>query len=164
MSELKIVRGNTFATRTRVRAYRLDGTEIIDFNLAECTDVKVKVRTHYTRELLAHSVLQDNYLRVEFPATVQRLGDYGLEVTGKHRGVDWRFYDRDVLTIVESNAEANIPASSIIDNDYYEVNGAVLVLSDPYDDTEVRAAITALIEALNRLTDRISSLEGGDFH
>lgn len=164
MSEIKIVRGNTFAIRTHVRAFRLDGTEIDDFDLSACTDVKVMARTAYSRKELEYAIQEDNNMRVVFPAAIQHVGCYGLEVTGKLRGVEWRFYNRHILTIVESNAEAEIPEESIIDDDYYEVEGAVLVMSDPYDDTALRDAINRLTDAVNALSERIEQLEGGDFH
>lgn len=193
MSEIKIVRGNTFATRTHVRAFRIDGTEIQDFDLSACENIKAYARAEYVaRKELQHTVLSGNYLRAVFPAEMQHVGKYGLEVTGTLRGIEWRFFDRHILTIVESNAEASIPQSSIIDDDYYEVNGAVLILSDPYDDTEVRGLIQqlqsaaaslalrtealegtaraldiltqSLLQSAQRLSDRITPLEGGDFH
>jgi hypothetical protein len=192
VKEIKIVRGNTFATRTHVRAYRFDGTEIDNFDLSACTDIEVSARSTYKKTRLAYVVQDGNNLRVVFHASMQHVGKYGLEVTGKHNGVDWRFYNRHLLTIVDSNAEAEIPEESIIEDDYYEVDGAVLVLSDTYDDTEIRAAIqllqttaqglgerladveaaaTSLAQSANTLSaavealsTRITPLEGGDFH
>ena len=41
MTDLKIVKGNTFETIVEVKAYKYNGEEITDFNLQDCTDVKV---------------------------------------------------------------------------------------------------------------------------
>ena len=164
MDIIKIVRGNTFATRTHVRAFRFDGTEIENFDLSACTDLQVAARLGNIQKTIGFSVLEDNYLRAVFKASMQQVGEYGLEVKGKYQGVDWRFYNRHIVTIVDSNAEAHIPEHSIIDDDYYEVDGAVVILSDSYDDSELRQRILELTDAINGLAARLSPLEGGDFH
>ena len=41
MNDLRIVKGNTFDTVVQVKAYNYNGEEITDFNLQNCTNVKV---------------------------------------------------------------------------------------------------------------------------
>lgn len=159
MSNIKIVRGNTFAVRMHVKALRFNGTEITDFDLSECTDIVVSARTSYTKTTLAATVLDGNYLRIMYPAELQKLGCHGFDVTGAHNGTPWRFFNTDVLEIVETNADASIPESSIIDEDYYSVDEAVVIMSDTYDDTELRADIAALEGICETLANNISTLQ-----
>ena len=127
MSELKIVRGNTFAIKIEVKAYNIDGTELQDFDLHYCTDIEVSARRNmYSLNDMPYELLDGNYMKVVFLADQQRTGCYNLEVKGKIGDVDWRFYDLRVFYIVESNDEAEIPQSSIIDDDYYLIEGAYL--------------------------------------
>ena len=125
MSELKLVRGNTFAIKIKVKAYTVDGTLIQDFDISQCTDITVSLRRNmYAVNDVPYKLLTDNDMRVVFPAALQRTGCYNLEVKGKLGDIDWRFYDLCVFHIVESNDEAEIPQSSIIDEDFYLIEGA----------------------------------------
>jgi len=123
MNELKIVRGNTFNTVIEVKAYRYDGTLIEDFDLQTCDSIQVKVHNgNKVTTLNKFSVCENNKLDIRWTSDLT-VGSYTLEVTGRFDGQSWRFYDtKSILSIVETNAEANIPQESIIKEDYYSVD------------------------------------------
>ena len=63
------------------------------------------------------------------------LGKHCLEVTGKLGNDDWRFYDKSpIFTIVNTNAEANVPQNSIIKEDCYSVDKQKLYIISPKGD------------------------------
>lgn len=155
MNDLRIVRGNTFFTRIDVYAKDYSGEEIEDFNLEDSTDIKVVVRTEYKSTIIDDFSISGNKLTIKWKG--MSCGKYGIDVSGVYNGIEWRFYNRNVLAIVESNAEANIPESSIVDDETYDIEAITLVLTEAYDDRELRNMIQAL-------SDRIEYLEHGDFH
>lgn len=155
MSELRIVRGNTFFTRSEVTAKTYAGDVIDDFDLSQATDIKVNVKTEYKATAMEKFDIDEKYINIKWKGL--SCGRYGLEVSGIYNGIEWRFYNRFVLAIVESNAEANIPEDSIIREDYYSLDAVTHVLANPYDDTAIRNMI-------KELSDRVAKLEGGDFH
>lgn len=158
MSETKIVRGNTFAVKTRVRAFRINGSEIQDFDLSQCTEIVVKAKSSYSFKTLDFDVLENNEMRIVFDASIQHVGDYGLDVTGMYNDVAWRYFDKDLISIVETNAEANIPPSSIIDDDYYMLTiGSPYV---PYDYDEIVADINQLKASVAALQAQLNTLIG----
>lgn len=53
---------------------------------------------------------------------------YGLEVTGKYNGVDWRFANYDVLQIVHTNAEANIPEGAFVSDGFFRIEPSELIM------------------------------------
>lgn len=128
-NELKIVKGNTFWTLTEVRALDASGYEIQDFDLAECTDIKVYLRTSYKRtEVSAFQVLEGNILQVMWYGPLLSISKYSMEVAGKYNDVDWRFFDANVLTIVETNAEANIPQGAFVAEGFFQIQPSELVI------------------------------------
>jgi hypothetical protein len=139
MNKLKIVRGNTFNTVIEVKAYRYDGTLIEDFDLQTCDSIQVKVHNG-TKVTTLHkfTVGKNNKLDVRWNSSLE-VGSYTLEATGKYEGLDWRFYDtKPILSIVETNEEANIPQESIIKEDYYNVDGKALYIITPRGATGPR--------------------------
>jgi len=136
MNELKIVRGNTFNTVIEVKAYRYDGTLIEDFDLQTCDSIQVKVHNgNKITTLNKFSVCENNKLDIRWTSDLA-VGSYTLEVTGRFDGQSWRFYDtKSILSIVETNAEANIPQESIIKEDYYSVDGKALYIVCPKGET-----------------------------
>ncbi len=132
MNELKIVRGNTFNTVIEVKAYKYDGTLIEDFDLQACDSIQVKVHNgNKTTALHKFSAGTENKLDIRWTSDLE-VGSYTLEVTGKLNGQSWRFYDtKSILSIVETNKEANIPQDSIIKEDYYSVDGKALYIVAP---------------------------------
>ena len=108
MDSLKIVKGNTFETVIEVKAYKYNGEELLDFDLSQCTNIKVIVHVKdNTRILTDYTILEDNKLSIVWPANTTKTGAYSLEVTGKLDGIDWRFYDTTPLFhIVNTNEEA----------------------------------------------------------
>ena len=132
MNDLRIVKGNTFDTVVQVKAYNYNGEEITDFNLQNCTNVKV---TSHSQDSIVpvtdFELLRGNKMFIHWNKPV-RLGKYSLEVTGDMEGNRWRFYDKSPLfTIVNTNAEACIPPNTIIAKDCYKTNEQRLMILSP---------------------------------
>lgn len=127
MSELRIVRGNTFWTRTTVTAKDYEGTVIDDFDLSQSTDVVVIIRTAYRNIVMAEWSITENDLEIKWKDIPT--GRYGLDVSGIYDGIEWRFYTENVLDIVNSNAQANIPADTIIKEDFYAIDGVTMMVT-----------------------------------
>ena len=127
MSELRIVRGNTFWTRTTVTAKDYEGTVIDDFDLSQSTDVVVIIRTAYRNIVMAEWSITGNDLEIKWKDIPT--GRYGLDVSGIYDGIEWRFYTENVLDIVNSNAQANIPADTIIKEDFYAIDGVTMMVT-----------------------------------
>lgn len=127
MSELRIVRGNTFWTRTTVTAKDYEGTVIDDFDLSQSTDVVVIIRTAYRNIVMTEWSITENDLEIKWKDIPT--GRYGLDVSGIYDGVEWRFYTENVLDIVNSNAQANIPADTIIKDDFYAIDGVTMMVT-----------------------------------
>ena len=133
MSDLRIVRGNTFYTRTKITARdAATGSIVQGFSLDACEDLRFfAVRRGKSIEITSFSILDSTHIRIKWNGNDMKVGGYGLEGTGKYNGLEWRFYDteRYVFTIVESNDEANIPASAFIETDYYQIETQVSLIS-----------------------------------
>lgn len=127
MSELKIVRGNTFFTRSEVVAKTYDGTVIQDFDLSQATDIAVVARTDYARVKMTPQEITGNNLDLMWKN--MKSGRYGLDVSGVYNGLEWRFYNKFVLSIVESNDDANIPQDCIIRENFYLLDVTTLVMT-----------------------------------
>lgn len=128
MNNLRIVKGNTFWTLTEVIAIDSNGSRIEDFNLSACTNISVYLVTKFKRHNASYNVLENNELQVKWDGKLLGVSSYSLEVTGLYNGIDWRFYDSDVLKIVYSNADANIPESSFVSEDFYRIVPSELVI------------------------------------
>jgi len=135
MNKLKIVRGNSFTTVIEVKAYRYDGTEIEGFNLQRCTDLKVRPRcANSVAKINGYRLSGSNKIEIQWGKDL-KLGSYTLELAGRYDNVDWRFYDeKSIFEIVETNAEANIPANSIIKDDYYRIDNKSIYFLCPKGD------------------------------
>ena len=127
MSELRIVRGNTFWTKTTVTAKDYEGTVIDDFDLSQSTDVVVIIRTAYRNIVMTEWSITGNDLEIKWKDIPT--GRYGLDVSGIYDGIEWRFYTENVLDIVNSNAQANIPADTIIREDFYAIDGVTMMVT-----------------------------------
>ena len=127
MSELRIVRGNTFWTRTTVTAKDYEGTIIDDFDLSQSTDVVVIIRTAYRNIVMTEWSITGNDLEIKWKDIPT--GRYGLDVSGIYDGIEWRFYNENVLDIVNSNAQANIPDDTIIKEDFYAIDGVTMMVT-----------------------------------
>ena len=133
MSKLKIVKGNTFDTVVEIRAYKYNGEEITDFDLNNCTNLIInsKVSKEFYR-VQDFQIIDANHIDIHWDGKKTKNGDYSLEVTGKYNGDDWRFYDKAaIFTIVNTNAEANIPKNSIIREHCYKVTKQSLYITGP---------------------------------
>lgn len=127
MSELRIVRGNTFWTRTTVTAKDYEGTIIDDFDLSQSADVVVIIRTAYRNIVMTEWSIAGNDLEIKWKDIPT--GRYGLDVSGIYDGIEWRFYNENVLDIVNSNAQANIPDDTIIKEDFYAIDGVTMMVT-----------------------------------
>lgn len=94
MSELRIVRGNTFFTRSEVVAKTYDGEPIQDFDLGQATDIKVNVKTEYKTTVMEDFDIDGNNINIKWKGL--SCGRYGLEVSGIYNGIEWRFFNRFV--------------------------------------------------------------------
>ena len=111
MSELRIVRGNSFKTRIKVHALNPDMTEMSDFSLLDCTNLELFVlRAYKAVRIRSWEIHSDDEIDITWDAPFcMNLGIYGLEIRGRLDGVAWRFANRDLFTIVETTQEGNIP-------------------------------------------------------
>lgn len=131
MSELRIVRGNSFKTRIKVHALNPDMTEMNDFSLLDCTNIELFVlRAYKAVRIRSWEIHSDDEIDITWDAPFcMNLGIYGLEIRGRLDGVAWRFANRDLFTTVETTQEGNIPEGSFIaDGDYEMEADFVLVL------------------------------------
>ena len=133
MSDLRIVRGNTFYTRAKITARdAATGNIVQGFSLNACEDLQFfAVRRGKSIEISSFSILDSTHIRIKWNGNEMKVGGYGLEGTGKYNGLEWRFYntERYVFAIVESNEEANIPPSAFIETDYYQIEAEVSLVS-----------------------------------
>jgi hypothetical protein len=123
MSELRIVRGNSFKTRIKVHALNPDMTEMSDFSLLDCTDLSLfAVRAWKAVRIKTWEIHSDDEIDVTWNAPYcMTIGIYGLEIMGRLDGAAWRFCNRDLFEVVETSAEANIPDGSFIEDGSYEM-------------------------------------------
>lgn len=139
MSDLRIVKGNDFATLYTIRAMYADGTTVEDFDLRACTDVQVIVHRTYSKSVASllsaneygsYSLEPENVLRINWDGLLVKLGTYTVDFRAKFRGADIRSYSiRDlVFDIVETNEEANIPAGAFVDNGTYRFSGEFVLM------------------------------------
>lgn len=139
MSDLRIVKGNDFATLYTIRAMYSDGTVVEDFDLQSCTDVQVIVHRSYSRgvtsslaanEYGSFSIEPENILRINWDGLLVKLGTYTVDFRAKFRGADIRSYSiKDLIfDIVETNEEANIPAGAFVDDGVYYFGGDFVLM------------------------------------
>lgn len=139
MSDLRIVKGNDFATLYTIRAMYADGTTVEDFDLRACTDVQVIVHRTYSKSVASllsaneygsYSLEPDNVLRINWDGLLVKLGTYTVDFRAKFRGADIRSYSiKDLIfDIVETNEEANIPAGAFVDNGTYRFSGEFVLM------------------------------------
>lgn len=123
MSELRIVRGNSFLTRIKVRPLNPDGSVMDDFSLIDCTDLSLfAVRAWKAVRINTWEIHSDDEIDVTWNAPYcMTIGIYGLEIMGRLDGYAWRFANRDLFEVVETSAEANIPDGSFIADGSYEM-------------------------------------------
>ncbi len=140
MNSLKLVKGNDFTTIIEVKAYKYNGEEITDFDLGQCTDIKVRYKVESsTKDITDFEVLENNKLQIAWDGPSLSLGKYTLEVIGKLNGLDWRFYDKEpIFTIVNTNSEAVIPQNSIVREDVYSIDKSAVYVIYPKGDTGPR--------------------------
>lgn len=123
MSELRIVRGNSFLTRIKVRPLNPDGSVMDDFSLLDCTDLSLfAVRAWKAVRINTWEIHSDDEIDVTWNAPYcMTIGIYGLEIMGRLDGAAWRFCNRDLFDVVETSAEANIPDGAFIADGSYEM-------------------------------------------
>ena len=125
MDELRIVRGNTFHTVSTVVARTYAGEIIPDFHLADATNISVNI-IRDEQKIAAQFEVTGNDIDILWKGIPK--GKYGIECQGIYQGVEWRFANRFVLTIVENNAAANIPPNCIVRDDFYTIDATTLLM------------------------------------
>ena len=119
---LRIVRGNAFAIKVNVKALRPDGTEIQDFSLADSD--AVALITVGQNQMPTPFEVEGNAAVITFDGHQQQ-GVYGIDMSGVFRDEKWRFCSRLLFEIVETTAQANIPAGCILYDDTYIVGANI---------------------------------------
>ena len=125
MDELRIVRGNTFHTVSTVVARTYAGEIIPDFHLADARNISVNIISD-EQKIAAQFEVTGNDIDILWKGIPK--GKYGIECQGIYQGVEWRFANRFVLTIVENNAAANIPPNCIVRDDFYTIDATTLLM------------------------------------
>lgn len=182
MSDLRIVKGNDFATLYTIRAMYADGTIVEDFDLRACTDVQVIVHRTYSKSVASllsaneygsYSLEPENVLRINWDGLLVKLGTYTVDFRAKFRGADIRSYSiKDLIfDIVETNEEANIPAGAFVDNGTYRFSGEFVLMfesqvqadwteADTHSKSYIKNKPTSLVEDENYVhTDNNFSYE-----
>ena len=143
MSDLKITKGNTFRTVLQVRAYRYDGREIKDFDLADCLDIRVKCRINgVIREIKNYRILgkdeQDgNNIEIIWEGSTNKVGAYSIEITGRYKNSDWRYYNsKPIFSIVETTKDQNIPEGALLKSGTYYITGQKIYIL-PVNATDI---------------------------
>lgn len=102
----RIVRGNDFYLHIPV--IKIVGGEKSDFDLTGSDDVRVCLIGKYNRFTLTHTLSGTSTIVARVEGDQLPVGTYGIEVTGKLGGNDWRSYECGQLEIVECNDKANV--------------------------------------------------------
>ena len=126
--DLRLVRGNDFATLHDIFPKYPDGTSVEDFDLADVTDLTILVKRNngspkdVSVYCESNSITAPKQIRIDWDGLKMGIGSYRFDFSGKFQGRDWRCYSADKgFGIVESNEEANIPADTIIADGVYQI-------------------------------------------
>lgn len=128
---MKVTRGNSFKTRVPITATTFDGESIDDFALDDVTDLVVVLRTVYSSITTTNYEINDNNLDIDW--TGIGLGTYGINISGTYNDGSWRSYVRDVVTIVESDDDAEIDSTIEVEDDCYVLD-TVTILTTSEDE------------------------------
>lgn len=128
MSDLRITKGNTFRTILEVKAYRYDNTEIKDFDLTNCIDMRIKCRIDgVIRDITQFRVIGPNQIEILWEKG--KPGAYTIEMTGKYKQQNWRYYSKNpIFKIVDTTEDQNIPEDAILKNGTYYIQGSRIYL------------------------------------
>lgn len=153
----RIVRGNDFTLKVDVKKPVLkDGeTTLEDFPIEDSTDISVNLVTQLGARIKMPYTVSGSTVLVNFEETVSS-GLYGLEVTGKQDGKDWRFYAMpgELLEIVEPTSSAYIPSTDTVDG-YYSVTAQAGVVSISEDIIQQQAN-SVIEEKIGEYTDTLA--------
>lgn len=153
----RIVRGNDFTLKVDVKKPVLkDGeTTLEDFPIEDSTDISVNLVTQLGARIKMPYTVSGSTVLVNFEETVSS-GLYGLEVTGKQNGKDWRFYAMpgELLEIVEPTSSAYIPSTDTVDG-YYSVTAQAGVVSISEDIIQQQAN-SVIEEKIGEYTDTLA--------
>lgn len=139
-SELRIVRGNDFATLYTINAKYSDDTPVPNWDITRCTDISVKVhRASYSNGIGnikdistygSYRFANTNVLIIDWDGLLMKVGTYTVDFAAKFDGVDIRWYSKltKAFDIVESNEEANIPEDAFIDDGIYRLDGDFVLM------------------------------------
>lgn len=158
----RVVRGNDFTLVVEVKQAVLntDGETVLeDFDLSTATDVEVNIVSTLGKKTAMAYTTEGSKVLIAFDETV-KAGLYGVEVTGKTDGADWRFYAKpeEGIKIVEPTSEAYIPEDST--EGYYNLTAQVGVISLP--DALIKEAVekaTSAADNANSVAESVSEAE-----
>lgn len=126
--DLRLVRGNDFATLHDIFPKYPDGTSVEDFDLADVTDLTILVKRNngsgkdVSVYCESNSITAPKQIRIDWDGLKMGIGSYRFDFSGKFQGKDWRSYSKNEgFGIVESNEEANIPVGSFIADGVYQI-------------------------------------------
>lgn len=126
--DLRLVRGNDFATLHDIFPKYPDGTSVEDFDLADVTELTILVKRNngsakdVSVYCESNSITAPKQIRIDWDGLKMGIGSYRFDFSGKFQGKDWRSYSRNEgFGIVESNEEANIPVGSFIADGVYQI-------------------------------------------
>lgn len=124
----RVVEGNDFTLIVALKQPTLVDSETVieDFDLSEATDVAVNIVNSLGKKTSMTYSTEGNKVLVKFDETV-KAGLYGVDVTGKKDGLDWRWYAKpgEAIEIVSPSSLAYAPAGS------YSVDAEIGVISLP---------------------------------
>lgn len=158
----RIVRGNDFTLVVSVKRAVLQDSETVleDFDLSTATDIAVNRVSRLGKKVAMTYTVEGSKVLIDFDETVPS-GMYGIEVTGKTDGKDWRFYAQpgEAIEIVEPTSEANIPSEDTTEG-YYNLTAqaGVVTLPDELLTEAVEKANTATANA-NKATEDANTAE-----
>ena len=120
--ELRIVRGNSFHLRVQVTARRLDGTVIEDFDLGAAEPV---LKMIYGGSATAKNMIVEGNDAIIYFDGKDKLGWYGMEMSGTYESEAWRWCVEKVFQIVNTNAKGNVPEWAFFADDTYIIAGSI---------------------------------------
>lgn len=130
----RIVRGNDFYLHIPV--IKIVSGEKSDFDLTDNEDVRVSLIGKYNRFTLKHTISGTSTIIARVEGDQLPCEIYGIEVTGKLGGNDWRSYECGQIEIVECNdkVDSDEDSDGIVVETTAVVMGAVAAIQATFAD------------------------------
>lgn len=110
---IKIPRGNDFATSINMSAVSLEGMPSDGFSLSHAESIALRLVGTHKRHEPKSVVVTGNVVTAHWSGHIQ-CGVYGIEITGTYQNLDFRYAEKEAITIVETSAEADNPPATIV--------------------------------------------------